>query len=74
MNLVFLDTSGLVALVNARDYLHQHAMQVYHELRVRQITTDAVLVEAGNLLRGVRIRHLALKLKNRIVEDLSSSK
>ncbi|MBI1923784.1 type II toxin-antitoxin system VapC family toxin [Candidatus Poribacteria bacterium] len=66
MKLVFLDTSGLVGLVNAHDRLHQKATQVYQGLRVKQITTDAVLVEAGNLLRYLGTRHLAGRLKDRV--------
>ena len=66
MKLVFLDTSGLVALVNARDRLHQKATQVYHGLRVKQIATDAVLVESGNLLSYLGTRYLAVRLKDRV--------
>jgi len=53
---VFLDTSGLVALVNADDRSHQEVQVLSLELlekpRARLITTYAVLIETAELLRS----------------------
>lgn len=64
--MVFLDTMGLIAYINSRDPFHQRARQIYHALKVKRVTTDAVLVEVGALLRSPERRPLALQLKQSI--------
>ena len=64
--MVFLDTMGLVAYINSRDPFHQQARQVYQALKAKRVTTDAVLVEVGALLRSPARRSLALQLKQSI--------
>jgi predicted nucleic acid-binding protein len=65
--MAFLDTMGLVALVNRRDIWHDRAARVYDGLSgAPKVTTSLVLVEAANVLRDVRVRHLALALKDRV--------
>ena len=58
---VFLDTSGLLALVNERDSLHNRAVPVLAELRSEAapiVTSDWVLVEllSGASARALRTR------------------
>lgn len=64
--MVFLDTSGLVSYVNARDEFHKQAQAVYCSLTETQITTDAVLTEVASFLSPVRLRWLAVEVKDSI--------
>jgi hypothetical protein len=53
MRTIFLDTSGILALVNKSDSLHEKAISVNQMLlleKIRFITTDYVLVEVANAL------------------------
>lgn len=53
MNAVFADTSGLLALLNARDENHARAERAFANLRTRQaplVSTSYVLVETYALL------------------------
>ncbi|RMH85132.1 MAG: PIN domain-containing protein [Calditrichaeota bacterium] len=53
MRKVFLDTAGILALVNQRDALHQRAVRLSAELEVESahfFLTDYILVEIGNAL------------------------
>lgn len=53
MRTIFLDTSGVLALVNKSDNLHEKAVTVNQMLlleRTRFITTDYILLEVGNTL------------------------
>lgn len=54
----FLDTSYILALVNAADINHRRALAASQELRPPLITTEAVLVELGNSLSRLRWREL----------------
>jgi predicted nucleic acid-binding protein len=59
MEWIFLDTSGIVALLNKSDNLHQPAKQVYLELKspkYQLLTTDIILSEVGNLLSDPRFK------------------
>ncbi|WP_428306019.1 type II toxin-antitoxin system VapC family toxin [Lacipirellula sp.] len=72
MSPVFLDTSGLIAVVNADDSMRADALQVWHRLiaaRVPLITTSLVLVELGDGLSRVRLRHLAIETRRRLLES-----
>ena len=61
-----MDTSGILALVNKRDFLHEKVKKANFTLlaeNVRFYTTDYVLVEVGNAL--AKSKKLAIKtLKN----------
>lgn len=53
MEWIFLDASGIVALLNKSDQLHIQANAVYQRFRAswyRFLTTDIVLMEVGNVL------------------------
>lgn len=56
---VFLDTSGLIALLNRDDDYHQQAVQVFEGLGLRSVevtTTNLVLGELGNGLARTGLR------------------
>lgn len=60
---VFLDTSGLVALLNADDWLHEESVRHFEALGTtdRQVvTTDWVLAELGNGLARTPARASAV--------------
>ena len=68
-NIVFVDSSGWIALVNSRDSLHDQAKRVYlDKLKsgAHLLTTDAVLLEVGNWLSPSNLRSLALDLLDKI--------
>ena len=58
-NVVFLDTNGWLALLNASDQLHQRADAVWRDLGLRGysiVLTDWVVAETGNGLARTRAR------------------
>jgi len=62
---VFLDTSGLIALVNTDDQWHRKAEMVWAELSgsgAGLITTSLVLIELADGLSRVHHRGLAMQL------------
>lgn len=70
MSPVFLDTSGLIAVVNADDSMRADALRVWHRLivtRVPLITTSLVLIELGDGLSRVRLRPLAIETRRRLL-------
>ena len=50
MNRLFADTSYYVAMLGERDQNHAKAVALAESFHGQAITTDFVLVEAGNLL------------------------
>jgi predicted nucleic acid-binding protein len=69
MNKLFVDTSGWIALINRSDALHAAATKIYNERFAAGwefITHAGVMLEAGNGMSLVRLRHLAVQLKTRI--------
>ena len=69
MNPVFLDTSGLVAVVNTDDQWYISAQTVWQDLiasNVSLVTTSLVLVELGDGLSRIEQRQLALDLYDRL--------
>lgn len=65
MKHVFVDTSALIALGNARDAFHGAARQVNQELQRQNthfVTTVAVVLEFANAFSPVRLRHTAITL------------
>ena len=74
MNPVFLDTSGLIAVVNMDDQWHEQAEALWRELidsNAPLITTSLVLVELGDGLSRVNERQLALELFDRLHNSTS---
>ena len=76
MTSVFLDTSGLIALVNTDDQWHRKAEIVWAKLSesaARLITSSLVLIELADGLSRVHHRDLAIQLidaleRSRLVE------
>ena len=69
---VFLDTVGLVALLNKDDEYHLKAAEVFATLGREQravVTTDLVLSEVGNLLARTKLRGEVLWLINELNQD-----
>lgn len=65
MRRVFVDTAALVALGNKRDDWHDPALAVSRQLTLagcRFVTTDAVLLEVGNIFSNARFKAVALRL------------
>ena len=65
MKPVFVDTSALIALGNARDHFHNQATKLLRELLTfkRQFfTTNAVILEFTNAFSAVRYKPLAIRL------------
>ena len=59
MEWIFLDASGIVALLNKSDNLHERAKQLYLTLKpptYHFLTTHIVLTEVGNLLSHPRFK------------------
>jgi predicted nucleic acid-binding protein len=62
---VFLDTSGLIAVVNADDHWHAKAQSVWAALTassVSYVTTSLVLIELADGLSRIQYRPLALQI------------
>jgi predicted nucleic acid-binding protein len=62
---MFWDTAAFVALSNAKDALHQQAVQVSTELaraQTRMLTTDAVLIEVVNTFSKTAWRPTAWRI------------
>lgn len=69
MKTIFTDTSGWLAIVNSADFHHEKAVKIYQELfqsGCRFVLHEAMLLEVGNSLSGVKARSLAVKLKENI--------
>lgn len=66
---VFLDTSGLIAVVNTDDQWHSSAEAVWQDLvasNASLVTTSLVLIELGDGLSRIEQRQLALDLYDRL--------
>jgi uncharacterized protein len=69
MKYVFTDTSGWLAIVNSGDVYHGKAVKIYQTLLengCRFVLHEAILLELGNSLSGVKARNLAIQLKENI--------
>ena len=67
MTPVFLDTSGLIALTDTDDYWHSRAIDVWHDLLLRNrrlVTTSLILIELADGLAKVHFRSVAIQLKD----------
>ncbi|MGA2063708.1 MAG: PIN domain-containing protein [Thermoguttaceae bacterium] len=66
MSPVFLDTSGLIAVINVDDHWHTRAEAVWLALvgsPVTLLTTSLVLIEIGDGLARIGTRQLARQLR-----------
>jgi predicted nucleic acid-binding protein len=71
-NVVFLDTNGWLALLNATDQLHQRADAVWHDLGWRGysiVLTDWVIAETGNGLARTRARDRFFQVADGLMKD-----
>jgi len=62
---IFWDTAAFIALGNARDDLHQAAINVSQELAQAQahvLTTSSVLIEVANTFSKIALRPIAWQL------------
>lgn len=70
MNPVFLDTSGIIAVVNTDDQWHTTAESVWQDLiqaKLPLVTTSLVLIEMGDGLSRIGYRGLAVELRDRLL-------
>ena len=70
MTPVFLDSAGLLALLNVRDSLHTTAARLWDEFlatRTPLITTSLVLIELADCLSSARHRSLAVDLRQQLL-------
>lgn len=69
MNLIFVDTSALIALGNKKDQFHFQATKVFKRLvlaKMNFITTNAVIFELTNAFSGVQYKPVAIKQSDMI--------
>ena len=69
---VFLDTGGLLGVLNAADRLHDQATRAFETLGRGNrplITTDWVLAELGNSLARLPVRPLGVELIRRLLAE-----
>lgn len=60
MTWIFLDASGIIALLNKSDNLHEQAKQILNQFtssNYRFLTTDLILVETGNTLSTPKFKN-----------------
>ena len=72
---VFLDTVGLIALLNKDDEYHIRSRDLFQEIghsRQKVITTNLVLAELGNGLARTPLREDVAWLVERLYEDPSA--
>lgn len=71
--MIFIDTSGWIALLNKRDRLHTQAVKHYREIvKKKKITTDAVLIETFNAFSNNKVRHLAVLFIEQIEKSVDT--
>jgi predicted nucleic acid-binding protein len=61
---IFIDTVGIVALLNKRDALHQRARRIFKGFEKSEdtlYTTDLVIYEVGNTLCASRFKSAVIK-------------
>ncbi|BAY28023.1 hypothetical protein NIES2100_78520 [Calothrix sp. NIES-2100] len=69
---IFLDTTFAIALSAPQDNLHQRAVQLAELLETagtRLVTTQAVMLEIGNILSKQPLRHGAVMLLTALAAD-----
>ena len=65
----FIDTGYVLALANTADKYHDHAYAASLVAKPPFITTEAVLIEIGNALSGLRWRSLGFAIINDLRQD-----
>ena len=71
MRHVFLDTSGLIALIHSDDQFHSTAETIWRHLvtdGTALVVTDLVLIELGDGLSRLRHRRAAIILRDRLLQ------
>ncbi|MCS6993656.1 MAG: PIN domain-containing protein [Anaerolineales bacterium] len=66
---VFVDTSYLLALLNARDQYHHLALQLADQIDAPLLTTEAVLTELGNAFARTAWRKTAINAIRQLRQD-----
>jgi len=72
MNLIFVDTSALIALGNQRDSFHSQAIRIDRDIRKTRkhyVTTSAILLELGNSFSQQHLRATAAHIITSIQES-----
>ena len=72
MTPVFLDSAGLMALLNVRDSLHATATGIWNDFVSAQtplVTTSLVLIELGDCLSTSRHRSLAIEMRQQLLRS-----
>ncbi len=69
MDATFVDTGYILALVNTTDKYHLQVRATASAITPPFITTEAVLIEIGNALSGLRWRKLAVDTLNDLRSD-----
>jgi len=69
VNLVFADTFYFLAIVNRHDAAHARARSVAGELTDPILTTEWVLTELADAMSARRVRHLFLRLLEKLQAD-----
>jgi predicted nucleic acid-binding protein len=69
MDATFVDTGYILALVNTADKYHPRARATASVITPPFVTTEAVLIEIGNALSGLRWRKLAVDTLNALRTD-----
>jgi uncharacterized protein len=67
MRTVFLDTSGIIAAINRRDFYHNRAKEIFHRLseeRCVLVITNYIRLEAHSLLLQRAGKTLAMQFLN----------
>lgn len=66
---IFVDTSYILALVNKADKYHILAKEVSTQIQPPFLTTEAVLIEVGNALAKPSMRLLGIQTLQRLRQD-----
>lgn len=69
MNRVYLDTSGLIAIVNTDDQLHMNAEEIWSDLVQSPalfVTSSLILIELADGLARIQHRPLAIEMVDRL--------
>ena len=66
---LFIDTSYILALLNAQDEFHRQAVSLAAQIDGSLMTTEAVLTEIANALAKPQWRALAIDTINNLRDD-----
>ena len=71
MKSVLADTSYYVAFLAPNDQCHELALEWSGRLLGRIVVTEYVLIELGNMLSGIKDRHLFVPFVDELLRDQS---